>query len=335
MTEFGMMEYAAAVWFGFLLDCIIGDPQGWWHPVRTMGWLIQRLEAPLRRLFPATKRGELAAGTALVCCVTGTSVAACGLVLAAAERIDPIVRFLVMVILCGQILAGKSLKTESMKVYDALRDGDIPGARRAVSMIVGRDTEKLTAEGITKAAVETVAENASDGVIAPLFWMFLLGPVGGMFYKAVNTMDSMVGYRNERYLYFGRAAAHLDDVVNWIPARLTAGFFILAAWALPGLSGRGAWRIWKRDRRCHKSPNSAQCEAACAGALGVQLAGDAWYFGELHKKPTIGDDTRPVEPEDIVMVNQIMYIASILAICAGTGGTLWIVTHMAGIFMGM
>lgn len=334
MTELGMMEYAAAVYVGFLLDCIIGDPQGWWHPVKAMGWLVQKLEPPLRRIFPETKKGLLAAGTLLVCCVAGASVAVSGLILAAAGRIHPYVRFLLMGIMCGQILAGRSLKTESMKVYDALRAGDIPGARRAVSMIVGRDTDQLTAGGITKAAVETVAENASDGVIAPLCFMLLLGPAGGFFYKAVNTMDSMVGYRNERYLYFGRAAARLDDVVNWIPARLTACFFILAAWVLPGFDGAGAWRIWRRDRRCHKSPNSAQCESACAGALGVQLAGDAWYFGVLHKKPFIGDDTRPVEPEDIVRVNRIMYTALVLALLAG-GGTLWSVTHMAGIFMGM
>ena len=196
MTELGMMEYAAAVYVGFLLDCIIGDPQGWWHPVKAMGWLVQKLEPPLRRIFPETKKGLLAAGTLLVCCVAGASVAASGLILAAAGRIHPYVRFLLMGIMCGQILAGRSLKTESMKVYDALRAGDIPGARRAVSMIVGRDTDQLTAGGITKAAVETVAENASDGVIAPLCFMLLLGPAGGFFYKAVNTMDSMVGYRN-------------------------------------------------------------------------------------------------------------------------------------------
>ena len=218
-----------------------------------------------------------------------------------------------------------------MKVCRALKAGEVEAARRAVSMIVGRDTANLTAEGITKAAVETVAENASDGVIAPLCWMFVLGPVGGVFYKAVNTMDSMVGYRNEKYLYFGRAAARLDDLVNWIPARLTALFFVLAAYILPGLDGAGAWRIWRRDRRCHKSPNSAQGESACAGALGVQLAGDAWYFGVLHRKPTIGDDTRPVEPEDIVRVNRMMYAAFLLALAAGTILTTGLVLTTGGL----
>lgn len=329
------MEYLAAVWMGVILDSLIGDPQGWWHPVRGMGWLIQKLEVPLRANFPKTQRGELAAGALLVLMVTGVSAAVPAFLLFLAGRIHPVLRLLVMGILCGQILAGRSLMTESMKVCHALRAGDVEEARDAVSMIVGRDTASLTAEGITKAAVETVAENASDGVIAPLLWMLLLGPVGGCFYKAVNTMDSMVGYKNERYLYFGRAAAYLDDVVNWIPARVTACLFVLAAWLLPGLSGAGAWKIWRRDRRCHESPNSAQCESACAGALGVQLAGDAWYFGVLKRKPTIGEDTRPVGAEDIVRVNRMMYTSLILALTAWTGGALWSVTYMAGIFTGM
>lgn len=313
-----MMRFAAAIWVGFILDCIIGDPQGWWHPVRAMGRMIQVLEEPLRRIFPKSEKGELAAGILLVCLVTGAFSAAAALILSAAGRIHPLLRFLIMGILCGQILAAKSLMTESKKVYYALKAGDVEAARSAVSMIVGRDTAPLTEEGITKAAVETVAENASDGVIAPLCWMFVLGPVGGIFYKAVNTMDSMVGYQNDRYRYYGRAAARLDDVVNWLPARLTGLLFVLSAWLLPGFNGAGAWHIWRRDRRCHKSPNSAQGEAACAGALGVQLAGDAWYFGVLHKKQTIGDGTRPVEPEDIVRVNRMMYLALILALAAGT-----------------
>lgn len=318
MTEYTMAEFTAAVWMGFLLDCIIGDPQGWWHPVRSIGWLIEMMEVLLRRIFPKTERGELAAGAVLVFCVTAVTSAAAFFVLALAGRIHPILKFLLMGIMCGQILAAKSLKTESMNVYHALKAGDIKKARYAVSMIVGRDTDTLTGEGITKAAVETVAENASDGVIAPLCWMLFLGPVGGFFYKAVNTMDSMVGYKNSRYLYFGRAAARLDDLVNWIPARLTALFFVLAAWILPGLDGGESWRIWRRDRRCHKSPNSAQGEAACAGALRVRLAGDAWYFGVLHEKPTIGDESRPVEPEDIARANRLMYTAFILALAAGT-----------------
>ena len=193
-----------------------------------------------------------------------------------------------------------------MAVYRKLVKEDLPAARRAVGRIVGRDTDALTAEGVAKAAVETIAENASDGETAPLFWMALGGAPLALAYKAVNTMDSMVGYKNDRYRYFGTAAAKLDDLVNWFPARLTA--LLMAALApLAGLDGGGAWKIWRRDRRKHKSPNSAQTEAAMAGALGVELAGDAWYFGELHKKPTLGDSLRPIQPEDIRRANRLLY----------------------------
>ena len=200
-----------------------------------------------------------------------------------------------------------------MKVYAALEEGDLPKARKAVSMIVGRDTQKLTEEGVAKAAVETVAENSSDGVIAPLLFLALGGPALGFFYKAVNTLDSMVGYKNDTYLYFGRFSAKLDDVLNFIPSRISGLLLVLAS-PLAGLSMEGAWKIFRRDRRNHASPNSAQTEAAVAGALGVQLAGDAYYFGKLYKKPTIGDPLRPVEYEDIRRVNRLMYAAVCLAL---------------------
>ncbi len=200
-----------------------------------------------------------------------------------------------------------------MKVYKALKKGDVEAARTAVSMIVGRDTSCLTEEGITKAAVETVAENTSDGVIAPLLFMAVGGAPLGFFYKAVNTMDSMVGYHNEKYEYFGRAAARLDDVLNWIPARISGILMVFSSFLL-GFDGKGAWRIYWRDKRNHKSPNSAQTEAACAGALGLQLAGDAVYFGRVVKKPTIGDRKRPAEAEDIRRANRMMYLASCLAL---------------------
>ncbi len=177
-------------------------------------------------------------------------------------------------------------------------------ARQAVGRIVGRDTEALTREGVIRAAVETVAENASDGVIAPLFYMMLGGAPLALTYKAVNTMDSMVGYKNERYLHFGRAAAKLDDAANCLPSRIAALLWVAAA-ALTGNDAKGAWRIWRRDRRNHASPNSAQTESACAGALGVQLAGPATYFGQYYDKPTIGDATRPIEPEDILRANRM------------------------------
>lgn len=304
---------------GFLLDMAVGDPQGWWHPVRSMGWLVSTLEGRLRRRFPEDRCGELAAGAVLVTVVLAATGTAAAGVLALAWLLHPWVCMLCMCLMCGQIFAARSLKTESCKVYEALVGEDLEKARTAVSMIVGRDTAVLSREGIIRAAVETVAENASDGVIAPLCYMLLLGPAGGMLYKAVNTMDSMIGYKNDRYQYLGRAAARLDDVANYLPARLSALCLIGAAFLLPDCSGRAAWRIWRRDRRNHASPNSAQGESACAGALGLCLAGDAWYFGVLHPKPTIGDALREIEPEDILRVNRLMYTAAVLALTAGCG----------------
>lgn len=219
--------------------------------------------------------------------------------------------------MCCQLFAVKSLRTESDKVYRALKEEGIEQGRRAVSMIVGRDTESLDERGVVKAAVETVAENTSDGVIAPMFYMMIGGAALGFAYKAVNTMDSMVGYKNERYRYFGTAAARLDDAVNYIPARLSARLMIAAAY-LCGMDGRGAGRIYRRDKRNHKSPNAAQTEAVMAGALNVQLAGDAWYFGTLYKKKTIGDDIREIETEDIRRAHRLLYGTSVLGIVSFT-----------------
>ena len=312
------MEYAAAACIGFLIDFIVGDPQGLWHPVCGIGSLISRMEKKLRKNTADTPQNLLLAGAALAVTIPCMTVVITAVLLLAAGFIHPYLRFVLICVLDGWILAARSLETESMKVYRRLKEKDLNGARYAVSMIVGRDTERLTAEGVTRAAVETVAENASDGVIAPLLFLLFFGPVGGFFYKAVNTMDSMVGYKNEKYLYFGRAAAKLDDLVNYIPARLTGLAFTAAACLIPGMSGKNAFKIWRRDRRNHKSPNSAQSESACAGALGVQLAGDAWYFGELYHKPAIGDALRPIEPEDIPRANRLMYVASVLTlvVCA-------------------
>ena len=209
-------------------------------------------------------------------------------------------------------------------MYKELAKGDLPAARRAVARIVGRDTQNLTAAGVTRAAVETVAENASDGVIAPLLYMLLGGAPLALTYKAINTMDSMLGYKNEKYLYFGRCAAKLDDAANWLPSRLAALLWVAAA-ALTGNSACGAWRIWRRDRRRHASPNSAQTESACAGALGVQLAGPAYYFGEYYDKPTIGDPLREIEPRDILRANRMMYAESLLALVLGLAVRLMLV----------
>ena len=217
---------------------------------------------------------------------------------------------------CYQILATKSLKVESDRVYDALKNRGLEAGRKAVSMIVGRDTQNLTEEGVIKAAVETVAENTSDGVIAPLFYMLIGGAVFGFTYKAINTMDSMIGYKNDRYQWFGTAAAKLDDVVNFIPARLSAVLMILTAY-LTGMDGKNAAYIFRRDRFNHKSPNSAQTEAVMAGALDIQLAGDAWYFGTLHKKPTIGEPLRRIELLDIRRSHKLLYGTALLGLGMG------------------
>ena len=305
-----------AVLGGFVLDAVFGDPAWLPHPVVLMGKCISKLEKTLRARFPKTQQGELLAGAVLAFCLpVGTFLLTSAVCLLAA-KISPWLGLAVQMFWCGQALAAKGLVQESRNVYNELVKPDLPAARKAVSRIVGRDTENLTAEGVTKAAVETVAENASDGVIAPLLYMLLGGAPLALTYKAVNTMDSMVGYKNETYLYFGRAAAKLDDVANYIPSRLAALLWVAAA-ALTGSDAKGAWRIWRRDRRNHASPNSAQTESACAGALGVQLAGPAYYFGEYYPKPTIGDALRPIEPQDILRADRMMYAASVLALVLG------------------
>lgn len=306
----------------FLLDLLLGDPHFLWHPVRGIGKVISGTEKLLQKGLKlssgreADRKKKLAAGGILVLITLLFSTGIPAALLYGAQVIHPGLRFLLECIMCYQLLAMKSLKVESMKVYHGFRKEGLEGARKAVSMIVGRDTERLDEEGVIKAAVETVAENTSDGVIAPLFFMLVFGTLGGFFYKAVNTMDSMVGYKNDRYLYLGRAAAKLDDVMNFLPARIAAVNMILAAFLL-GFNGKNAVSIYKRDRHCHKSPNSAQTESVCAGALGVKLAGDAWYFGTLYQKPFIGDELRKVEWEDIKRANRLLYGTSFLTLFLG------------------
>ena len=310
------MMTAWAVLGGFELDAIFGDPAWLPHPVVYMGKAISRLEKFLRARLPKTPQGELLGGAVLAFCLPVGTFLLTSLVCLGAARVSPWLGLAVQMFWCGQALAAKGLVQESTNVYVELKKGSLPAARKAVSRIVGRDTEALTAEGVTKAAVETVAENASDGVIAPLLYMLLGGAPLALTYKAINTMDSMLGYKNEKYLYFGRAAAKLDDVANYIPSRLAALLWIMAA-AFTRNDAKGAWRIWRRDRRNHASPNSAQTESACAGALGVQLAGPAYYFGEYYPKPTIGDPLRPIEPEDILRADRMMYVASAFALAWG------------------
>lgn len=298
------------------MDFIFGDPSWLYHPVRIIGKGIELGERILRKLF--REKHLVLAGAVLWVIIAGVSFLIPLGLLFLAQKLHPGVRFALETFWCFQILAGRSLCRESGKVYDRLQEDDLPGARRAVSMIVGRDTESLTGEGVTKAAVETVAENTSDGVTAPLIYMMIGGAPLGFLYKAVNTMDSMLGYKNDRYLYFGRIPAGMDDIFNYIPARITALAMIAAAY-VTGLDGKNAWRVYRRDRKKHASPNAAQTESVCAGALRVQLAGDAVYFGKLYKKELIGDRLRPIEPRDIKRAQRLMYVTALLLLllCGG------------------
>ena len=304
--------YASALMAGFLLDLLIGDPRWMYHPVIFIGKTISFFERNIRRIFPATPHGELAGGMLLVLLTLVVSGGIPVVILALTGMVHPVLQWSAGAFLCYQLLAVKCLKDESMKVYQALKTGTLEDGRRAVSMIVGRDTQALDEKGVVKAAVETVAENFSDGVLAPMFYMLIGGPVLMFLYKGINTMDSMVGYKNDRYLYFGRCAARLDDAANFIPSRLAGILLILAAY-IGNFSGKDAKRIFLRDRKKHASPNSAQTESAAAGALQIQLAGNAYYFGKLHEKEYIGDPIREIQVEDIRRMNKLMYLASTMS----------------------
>ena len=304
-----MIYHISAFFFGFILDMIFGDPQGFPHPVRLMGGLISALEKRLLDMGNRNPDRELKNGKFLAAAVLLSVSAVSSAVFIAAYFVHPILGACAEAFMTYQILAAKGLKSESMKVFDRLERDDLSGARKEVSMIVGRDTDNLDAEGVTKAAVETVAENTSDGVVAPMLYCAVGGPVLGLMYKAVNTMDSMIGYKNDKYLYFGRAAAKLDDAANFLPARISAVFMLFSAF-IGGFDFKNALRIYKRDRLKHSSPNSAHTEAVCAGALGVRLAGDAVYFGKTVKKPFIGEALRKIEPEDIRRANRLMYFTA-------------------------
>lgn len=300
---------------GFILDLIFGDPSFLYHPVRIIGKLISICDIKLniRSYSSAKKRIN---GIALVIIVLFSTFFIVASIIVASYTISNYLGVIIESIMTYQILATKSLKDESMKVYFALKENDLDKSRKAVSMIVGRDTDYLSKEGVAKAAIETIAENTSDGVIAPMLYVAMGGPIIGFVYKAVNTMDSMVGYKNEKYIDFGRTAAKLDDIVNYIPARISALLMILATWIL-GIFSKwydvgNATRIYKRDRYNHSSPNSAQTEAVCAGALGIRLAGDASYFGKIVKKPYIGEALREVEKEDIVRANKLLYTTAVI-----------------------
>lgn len=309
-----MYERIMILIMALILDLVFGDPHNWFHPVMAMGRGIEWLESFLRKVFHISEAAEedkvkkrIAGGILVVTELLVFTVIPL-VIIHISRMFGETISWAISAFLAYQMLAMKQLKRESMKVFEALKKRDIKGAREAVSMIVGRDTKRLNESGITKAAVETVAENASDGVVAPLLFMMVFGVAGGWFYKAVNTMDSMIGYKNDKYRYFGTAAARLDDVLNFIPARVTALFMVIATLFL-GLNWKNAIKIWMRDAKKSTSPNSGQTEAVMAGALGVTLLGDAWYFGKLVKKPEIGDKLREIEPKDIEIANRVMYLS--------------------------
>lgn len=311
-----MKYHVFAFFLGFISDLILGDPYWLPHPIRLIGKLIAGLDGKLMKdnwdnVERRNEKREINKGLQLVIIVILLTFVITSALLISSYFIHPYLGVLVETIMSYQILATKCLKIESMKVYKCLKEEGLEAARKSVSMIVGRDTAVLDEEGVVKAAIETVAENTSDGVIAPMIYTAIGGPVLGFLYKAVNTMDSMVGYKNDKYIFFGRAAARLDDFVNYLPARISAYLMIAAAF-LGGKSYnvKQAYKIYKRDKRKHASPNSAQTESVCAGALGVRLAGDASYFGKVVKKPFIGDDLRKPLYEDIKRVNKLMYITA-------------------------
>ncbi|MCF0141989.1 MAG: cobalamin biosynthesis protein CobD [Parasporobacterium sp.] len=308
-----MIWSLAALVLGFIIDLIVGDPQGFPHPVILIGKLISLLDKGFRKIFPKTKAGERTAGGFIW---VATVILSAGIpfgILFICYWLTPWLGFAIESIMCWQILATKSLKTESMKVYKALETGDIEASRYAVSMIVGRDTSRLDDAGVTRAAVETVAENTSDGIIAPLIFLIIGGAPLGFFYKAINTMDSMLGYTDPPYTHIGFLPAKIDDVANFIPARISALIMLLGG-AVLKLNVKNGWKIFKRDRYNHASPNSAQTESVCAGLLGLRLAGDAWYHGVLHKKKYIGDELRPIEHEDIPRSCRLLYATAILSL---------------------
>ena len=302
-----------AVVLGFGIDLIVGDPHSIPHPVIFIGKLISVMEKLVRKIFPKTIKGENFAGGVLWLVVVAISITVPALLLWLCYGIHVWLGLAIESIMCWQILATKSLKDESMKVYAALKTGNIEKSRYAVSMIVGRDTENLDDKAVARAAVETVAENTSDGIVAPLIFLAIGGAPLGFFYKAVNTMDSMLGYVEMPYMNIGLVPAKMDDVMNFIPSRLSALIMLLAGWLLK-LNVKNGWKIFQRDRFNHASPNSAQTESVCAGLLGLRLAGDAWYHGELHKKKFIGDALREIEYEDIQRACKLLYVTAALSL---------------------
>ncbi|MBI5483282.1 MAG: cobalamin biosynthesis protein CobD [Deltaproteobacteria bacterium] len=298
-----------------LLDLIIGDPRWLPHPVSLIGRVIIWLDRLLRRPW----LDPHAAGLLLMLITAGSAAGVTWLLLKALSGLHPLAGFAGAVIISSTCLATRSLHIESARVATALASGDLPTARRYLSWIVGRDTDQLEEPEIWRALIETVSENTSDGIIAPLFWLMLGGPVAAMTFKAISTLDSMVGYKNERYLHIGMASARMDDLLNYIPARLTA-LLIAAAAALTGYSASGAILVTRRDRLKHPSPNSGHPEAAAAGALGVRLGGAASYGGVPSWKEHIGNPLLPTDEGAYRGMIKLMYVSTILMAAACISG---------------
>ncbi|MGE4588759.1 MAG: adenosylcobinamide-phosphate synthase CbiB [Acidaminococcaceae bacterium] len=302
-----------AIALGFILDLIFGDPHWLPHPICLIGNLIASLEKFLYKILAGKEKGLLIGGFFLVITVLTISFCVPFLIIKWASSVSRLLGFVLETIMFYQIFATRCLQDESMKVHSELVKGNLDGARKQLSWIVGRDTQDLSDEEVTKAAVETVAENTADGVVAPMFFMFIGGAPLAFLYKSINTMDSMIGYKNEKYLYFGRCAAKLDDLANYIPARLS-GIFMIAASFFLNYDYKEAIKIFMRDRYNHLSPNSAQTESVCAGALNIQLGGGHFYFGKFVHKDTIGDDIRKVKADDIKSINNLMYLTAIISL---------------------
>ncbi len=305
-------DFLVSFLIGITLDMCFGDPKWLYHPVQAIGALISFLEKRLLKEEDSNKK-KRAMGALLVIIVLAITGGITGLIVYVSFRIGRVFGVLVMSVLSSFTIAGKSLRDAAMDVYRPLagHPKDIESARKALSMIVGRDTQRLDEAGILRATVETVSENTNDGVICPMFYLIIGGPVLAFLYKAVSTMDSMIGYKNDKYRYFGTVAARLDDILAFIPARISAIYMIFSALIL-GYDPFGAFRIWCRDRYNHESPNSAQCESACAGALGLRLAGPASYFGKIKDKPYIGDDIKLIDKEDVLRSISLMHATEAL-----------------------
>ncbi len=313
----------AAWWMlpvAYALDRLLGDPRWLPHPVIGMGKAIQRVEAGIRRLVKP--RAYRAAGLLLPLIVAGGSFALTWAALCLLAGISPWLAAACEALLIWTTIAAKGLRDAGMEVCGHLLRGDLPAARRSLGMIVGRDTERLEPPEIARGAVETVAENIVDAVVSPLFFALLGGAPLAMAYRAVNTLDSMVGYKNDKYIHLGWASARLDDIANYIPARLTALLLIAASWCLRW-DAAGAWRAVRRDASSHPSPNSGYPEAAVAGALGIRLGGENWYHGVKSFRAYMGEKTRELEPDDIPRTARLMFVVSGAFVLIATGIRIW------------